>query len=67
VLLAVRVARERVLLSDFHDWHTVLNQSLHVPPLPGESDPATWRTPPVLQATIRELRAEDVVRAVRIR
>lgn len=30
-------------------------------------DLQTWRTPPVLQATMRELRAEDVVRAVRIR
>lgn len=113
VLLTVRVAQARVLLSDFLDWHVVLNRSLHVPLLPGESneewearwtlidedfeeratpyrgepttawpealraeiessweaifDPATWRTPPVLQATMRELRAEDIVRAVRIR
>jgi len=113
VLLTVRVAKERVLLSEFFDWHAVLNRSLHVPPLPGESDetwevrcnpidedvdarakpyrkepiatwpealrteiessweaifdPATWRTPPALQATMRELRAKDVVRAVRIR
>lgn len=113
VLLTVQVAAERVLLSEFLDWHAVLNRSLHVPPLPGESDedwearwspiddnfderakphrkepitawpevlraemesswqlifdPATWRTPPMLQATMREVRAEDVVRAVRIR
>ena len=113
VLLTVRVAKDHVLLSEFLDWHAVLNRSLHVPPLPGESDeawearwspidedfderakpyrkepiaawpealraeiessweaifdPATWRTPPVLQATMRELRTEDVVRAVRIR
>lgn len=113
VLLTVRVERERVLLSEFLDWHAVLNRSLHVPALRGESDeewearwnpldddfiaraephralpigewpsdlrtemessweaifdPATWRTPPVLQATMPELRAEDVVRAVRVR
>jgi len=113
VLLTVQVAKERVLLSEFLDWHAVLNRSLHVPQLPGESDeawetrwrpiddefdarakpyrkepiaawpgalraeiesswesifdPATWRTPPVLQATMRELRAEDIVCAVRIR
>lgn len=113
VLLTVRVARDRVLLSDFLDWHAVLNRSLHVPAIPGESegewesrwnaldddfhtrtgsysalpitgwpddlraelessweaifDPASWRTRPALQATMRDLRAEDVVRAVRIR
>jgi hypothetical protein len=113
VLLTVRVARGRVLLSEFLDWHAVLNRSLHVPALLGETDEEwearwnpldddftaraepyralpinewpddlraeiessweaifdsrTWRTPPVLQATMRELRAEDVVRAVRIR
>jgi len=26
-----------VLLTDFGDWHSVLNRWLHVPPLPGES------------------------------
>lgn len=113
VLLTVRVRRQRVLLSEFRDWHAVLNRHLHVPALPGESDeewearwnpldddftaradpyrtvpigewprdlrveiessweaifaPETWRTPPVLQATMRELRGADVVRAVRIR
>lgn len=113
VLLTVRVERARVLLSEFLDWHAVLNRSLHVPPLPGEIDeewearwnlldddftaraspyralpidewpgglrtemessweaifdPATWRTPPVLHATMRDLRADDVIRAVRIR
>lgn len=113
VLLTVKVARDRVLLSEFLDWHAVLNRSLHVPPLLGESneewearwspldedfderakpyrgepitawpealraeiessweaifDPTTWRTPPVLQATMRELRTDDIVRAVQIR
>lgn len=38
VLLTVRVARERVLLSHFSDWHIVLNRGLHVPQLPGETD-----------------------------
>lgn len=38
VLLTVRVERARVLLSEFLDWHAVLNRSLHVPALPGESD-----------------------------
>lgn len=112
-LLTVRVERDRVLLSEFLDWHAVLNRSLHMPARPGESDeewearwnpldddftartdpyralpidkwpdelrseiessweaifnPETWRTPPVLQATLRELRADDVIRAVRIR
>ena len=37
VLLTVRVPRERVLLSHFGDWHTVLNRGLDVPTLPGET------------------------------
>ena len=37
VLLTVRVRRERVLLSHFGDWHTVLNRGLNVPLLPGET------------------------------
>ena len=37
VLLTVRVPRERVLLSHFDDWHTVLNRGLEVPLLPGET------------------------------
>lgn len=113
VMLSVRVPRRRVLISDLADWHAVLNQYLHVPLLPGESeeawekrwvaldddftartehcssrplaqwpealrseletsweaifDPATWVEGRTLQATLRELRAEDVLRAVRIR
>jgi len=38
VLLTVRVARERALLSEFSDWHAVLNRYLHVPVNPGESE-----------------------------
>jgi hypothetical protein len=38
VLLTCRIPRERVLLSHFGDWHTVLNTSIHVPGLPGEID-----------------------------
>lgn len=113
VLLSVRVVRERALLSEFMDWHAVLNRCLHIPVTTGESeddwesrwcildddfrarvrpyekmpiidwpddlraeiessweaifDPVTWRAKPTLQATVRELRAADVVRAVRIR
>ena len=37
VLLTVRVPCERVLLSHFGDWHTVLNRGLEVPLLPGET------------------------------
>lgn len=37
VLLTVRVPRERVLLSHFDDWHSVLNRSLEVPLLLGET------------------------------
>ena len=37
VLLTVRVPRERVLLSHFGDWHTVLNRGPDVPLLPGET------------------------------
>ena len=36
-LLTVRVPRERVLLSHFGDWHTVLNRGPDVPLLPGET------------------------------
>ncbi|UAL31136.1 DUF3841 domain-containing protein [Nocardioides rotundus] len=38
VLLTVRMHRRDVLLSDFGDWHSVLNRSLAIPPLPHE----TW-------------------------
>ncbi|GAB2722762.1 DUF3841 domain-containing protein [Arthrobacter bambusae] len=40
VLLTCRVPRERALLSEFDDWHRVLNGSLNVLALPGESDDA---------------------------
>lgn len=113
VLLTVRVALGRALLSEFSDWHAVLNRYLHVPARPDEShkdrearwmaldddfrarakpydraplvewptelraelesswvaifDPSTWSTNQSLQATMREVHAADVVRAVRIR
>ncbi len=38
VLLTCRVPRERVLLSHYGDWHSVLNKFPHVPELRGESD-----------------------------
>lgn len=112
VLLTVHVPRERMLVSDFSDWHTVLNRCLHVPRQTDESDaewdarwqartdafetrcepyvslatsewptelraeletsweaifdPVTWPRKPDLQATMRELRRDEVVRAVRI-
>lgn len=112
VLLTVSVARERVLLTDFDDWHDVLNRRLHVPVRPGESDDQWWaRAEPLMdewdarvgqhrsqpleswpatlrseleaswlpivapgpspdtrhvQATIRMIRRDDVVRAVRV-
>jgi hypothetical protein len=40
VLLTCRVPRKRVLLSEFNDWHRVLNGSPNVLPLPGECDDA---------------------------
>ena len=40
VLLTCRVPRERVLLSEFDDWHRVLNGSPNILALPGESDDA---------------------------
>nr|WP_240949148.1 DUF3841 domain-containing protein [Cellulosimicrobium aquatile] len=43
VLVVARVACERVLLSDYLDWHQVLNRSLNVVPLPGERDDAWER------------------------
>lgn len=113
VLLSARVDRDRVLVSEFSDWHAALNRVLHVPAIVGEKedtwerradeafedfegraapfvdlplaqwpkelrdeiegswesifDPATWEAKRPLQATMRELRAADVVRAVRIR
>lgn len=112
ILLTVRVPRERALISDFSDWHAVLNRFLHVALRPGENheaweirraaldddfrvraepyeclpitewrqglraelessweaifDPETWGEGASLQATMRELRADDVVRAARI-
>ncbi|MEG3614655.1 DUF3841 domain-containing protein [Isoptericola haloaureus] len=41
VLLTLRVARDRVLLSDYIDWHQVLNRCINIAPLPGETD-AEW-------------------------
>lgn len=38
VLLTVKVPRERVLLSEFSDWHAVLNRSLQVPQRLAETD-----------------------------
>jgi hypothetical protein len=38
VLLTCRVPPDRVLLSHFHDWHSVLNESPLAPEIPGESD-----------------------------
>ncbi|MFF2298496.1 DUF3841 domain-containing protein [Arthrobacter sp. NPDC058127] len=38
VLLTCRVPRERVLLSHYGDWHSVLNKFPHIPEIPGESD-----------------------------
>jgi Domain of unknown function (DUF3841) len=40
VLLTCRVPRERVLLSNFADWHSVLNACPFVPDLPGATDDA---------------------------
>lgn len=38
VLLTVQVSRDRVLVSDYLDWHQVLNRCVNIVPLPGESD-----------------------------
>ncbi|WP_415854147.1 DUF3841 domain-containing protein [Sinomonas sp. G460-2] len=114
VLLTCRIPRERLMLSQYDDWHNVLNGFPIVRPLPGEDDdaysarydartddlinrvhaagarlqdPEGW--PAALrdelessweaifdtgayprtsywQATVHELRAEDVVEAVRL-
>lgn len=42
MLLTVSIARERVLLTDFDDWHDILNRRLHVPAQPGESPDEWW-------------------------
>ncbi|MGT2461121.1 DUF3841 domain-containing protein [Sinomonas atrocyanea] len=113
VLLTCRVPRERVLLSHYGDWHSVLNASLCYRDLPGEDvaaadaridalqddfyarvdaagldpydldpwpaelraeleatweinfDPSWYGRAAHWQATVHELRAEDVVEAVR--
>ena len=113
VLLTCRVPRERVLLSHYGDWHSVLNAAPNYRELPGESaeeadariealhddffarveaagvepqdlsdwpadlraeleatwdsifDPANYGRAASWQATVHELRAEDVVEAVR--
>ena len=112
VLLTCRIHRERVLLSQYDDWHAVLNGSPNVLPNQGESDdeygsrldsvldefytrveaagaskrppvdwpeelreeiesswdsilnPANYPRTAYWQATIHELRAEDIVEAV---
>ena len=38
VLLTCRIPRERVLLSQFDEWHSALNSALAVPMEPGESE-----------------------------
>lgn len=38
VLLTCRIPRERVLLSQFDEWHSALNSFLAIPPQPGEFD-----------------------------
>lgn len=38
VLLTCDIPRERVLLSHYMDWHSVLNRSPHIPEIVGESD-----------------------------
>jgi hypothetical protein len=113
VLLACRVPRERVLLSHYGDWHSVLNAAPNYRDLPGEEteaadvridalqddfyaradaagldehdlsgrpdellgeleatweiifDPSRYGRAAHWQATVHELRAEDVVEAVR--
>lgn len=113
VLLTCRIPRERVLLSHYGDWHSVLNGFPNYRDLPGESeedadaridaeredfyarlhaaradhgdlsgwppelraeleatweiifDPARYARGAYWQATVHELRAEDVVDAVR--
>lgn len=40
VLLTYRIPRERVLPSEFDDWHHVLNGSPNISAHPGESDDA---------------------------
>lgn len=49
VLLTVRMPRSHVLLSEFDDWHTPLNNGFHVAPKLGESDEAWWaRAEPII-------------------
>jgi len=115
VLLTCRIRREDVVISDFGDWHCVLNRTPLVASVPGEDgdaygrrldpilddffdrreaagmgsaplvdwpdqlrrevettwtgifDAEQWSNRSVLQATVPELRAEQVVRAVRVR
>lgn len=38
VLLTCKVPRDRAMLSHFHDWHSVLNESPLAPEIAGESD-----------------------------
>lgn len=112
VMLTVRLPAEKVLISEFDDWHAVLNRVLNVPQRVGEAeedwdrrsarqwddfsakagslargptdelptdlraelenswqqifDPSTWHPDSTLQATARELRRAEIVRAVRI-
>lgn len=42
MLLTCRIARSRLLLSNFSDWHQVLNRALHTSRRPGGTDYAYW-------------------------
>lgn len=61
VLLTVEMPRDRVLLSEFSDWHIALNNGIHVPPEPGESDEAWWaRSEPILDDWYARLDAAGI-------
>ena len=58
VLLEVAVPFERVLLSDFDEWHSVLNTSFAVGPAPGETADQWWaRAEPLMDDFDDRLRA----------
>jgi hypothetical protein len=114
VLLTCRIPRERVLLTQYDEWHAALNSTLAIPPRPAESeeeynarfdeladdftarleaagarnqplhrwpddlraeaeeswesilDPSNFNKHAYWQGTVHEIRADDVVDAVRI-
>lgn len=67
VLLTCRVPRERVLLSHFDEWHTVLNSNVAIPQLPGEQEDTfgkRWDQPTTISPSVSKPQARRMPRSI---